>query len=74
MTENKMPSTVERAVYDALMLDLDRRYREADAQVRAAEAPDERDAARRRRSACRVTFNALRADMALRGLALPGSG
>jgi hypothetical protein len=70
MAQDLQVSSAEREVYAALLIGLDRRYREADEAAGSASAPEDRAAAERRRLACRRTFEALRADMAQRGLVL----
>lgn len=70
MMQDVQPNETECAVYAILLTGLDRQYREADEAAATAEEPACRAAAERRRLACRRGFDAVRAEMAERGLAL----
>lgn len=64
------PTDIECAVYAGLLTALDRQYREADETASATREPAHRAAAERRRLACRRSFDAVRAEMAQRGLSV----
>ncbi|MRI57811.1 hypothetical protein D8770_28535 [Methylobacterium sp. DB1607] len=70
MMQDLQPTDIERAVFASLLTGLDRQYRKADEAAATAAEPAHRAVAERRRLACRRSFDAVRAEMAQRGLAV----
>ncbi|MRI57814.1 hypothetical protein D8770_28550 [Methylobacterium sp. DB1607] len=70
MMQDVEPTDIERAVFAGLLTGLDRQYRDADEAAATAVESAHRAAAERRRLACRRRFDAVRAEMAQRGLSV----